>query len=87
MIRFEPVTVKAQGCRELSSHTANARATGLGRAEVGGGWLCGHWTSGMDPFPSPPSTEVQYSSRELELAQATATATSTSCACTTGIVG
>lgn len=52
---------RPQGSRELSSHAADARKVGLGRAEVGGvgglaGCWCGHWAPGPGwekriPFP------------------------------------
>lgn len=45
---------QAQGSRELSSHTADARTVGLGRAEVGGGLLCGHWALGPSGKRIPP---------------------------------
>lgn len=68
---------QAQGSRELSSHRADARKVGLGRAEVGGGLLCGHWALGPSGKRIPPLGRQGRRSNtalgELELARATAT--------------
>lgn len=85
MVRFYPASVeaqgskgsrlaRAQGSRELSSHAADARKVGLGRAEVGVVWAGSVGTGHLDLVQNgslslwSPRTEVQHSSLELELA-------------------
>lgn len=70
---------QAQGSRELSSHTADARKVGLGRAEVGGGLLCGHWALGPGGKRIPPLGRQARRSNTALGSSSFARATTTDC--------